>query len=285
MTTTQVLLLIKELSESGTQRINLLGGEPLIREDVGKIIKYAKARHMLVTMSSNGFFVPEKIEEIKKINQLLLTFDGPKKVYESFKGKGSYEKLIDAIKVCKENGINIGTMTILTNKNLKYVDDILRVAKKYNFLAYFQLLMHNTLTSGNTYMFLPSDKEYRKSITKILIKKKRGYPVGNSLKYLEYLLNWPDYKKSIFENWPFNIKKGKCWAGKLFCYIECDGYVYPCLPKAEKVIGENFLEKGFKRAFNAMGKLPLNCWCYFNLESNILFSLNPNAILNALTKL
>src|SRR3989338_9511571 len=67
LTTTQIFHLIDELRKNGTQRLGLWGGEPLLREDIGQIIDYAKEKGMFVTMDSNGYLVPEKTDKLKNL--------------------------------------------------------------------------------------------------------------------------------------------------------------------------------------------------------------------------
>ena len=62
--TTKILNLLQELKVAGTKRISLSGGEPLLREDIGDIIEFAKKLDISVSMNSNGSLVKKKISEI-----------------------------------------------------------------------------------------------------------------------------------------------------------------------------------------------------------------------------
>ena len=42
LTTREILDLVDQITKMGTQRLGLWGGEPLIRDDIGQIIDYAK---------------------------------------------------------------------------------------------------------------------------------------------------------------------------------------------------------------------------------------------------
>ncbi len=44
LTTKEAFSLIDQLVEAGTQRLALWGGEPLVRDDIGSIIDYAKIK-------------------------------------------------------------------------------------------------------------------------------------------------------------------------------------------------------------------------------------------------
>ena len=56
----------------------------MVREDIGKIVNYAKEKGIWVGINSNGSFVPAKINEIDKANLLVLSFDGPNR-YRMYK--------------------------------------------------------------------------------------------------------------------------------------------------------------------------------------------------------
>jgi len=49
----------------GTRRVVLLGGEPLVRPDIGEIIRLMKRQGMFVGMVTNGWLVPSRLEEIR----------------------------------------------------------------------------------------------------------------------------------------------------------------------------------------------------------------------------
>ncbi len=53
-TTEELLNLIEEFKNMGTRAIYISGGEPLLREDIGEIIRATKDRNMLCFMNTNG---------------------------------------------------------------------------------------------------------------------------------------------------------------------------------------------------------------------------------------
>src|SRR3989339_1445427 len=52
LTAGQIFAVIDELALAGTQYIGFTGGEPLIREDIGEIIKYALSKNIKVRVNS-----------------------------------------------------------------------------------------------------------------------------------------------------------------------------------------------------------------------------------------
>lgn len=273
MTTSKYYEVIDDLTKYGTIKISLLGGEPLLRQDISKIINYAKEKGLMVGLASNGFLVKKRINDIKNLDYLHLSFDGPEKIHDEQRQKGSYNKLIEGIKVASRyNNINITTTTVLTKYNLNCVDFIVKKAKELNFTCFFQPVSLRSFCS-NSYEMVPDKNEFKKTIKKIMDLKKGNNHIGNSIDALNYYYYWPD-------------KKLKCSAGTYFINIDPNGDVYSCLVRKEKDMDKplNYLTDGLKNAIINTSKI-VDCKfkCpYSYLEFNLLFSFKPNSIKNAL---
>lgn len=62
LTTKEMLELINLLYDRGTRWINFLGGEPLLRKDLGIILDHARKKGIYCEMSTNGLLVDQKIK-------------------------------------------------------------------------------------------------------------------------------------------------------------------------------------------------------------------------------
>lgn len=270
MTTEEVFHLLKELRASGCQRIALTGGEPLVREDIGKVINYAKKIGFFVSLNSNGFLVKDRIDEIKSVDMLHLSFDGPKKIHDKLKRRGFYSKLMEAIKLAKEHKIRVTTTTVITKYNVDSIDFILRKANEMKTFAYFQPVDKYPHASENVKRLFPPIQKYKEAIKKLIKAKIRGEYVGNSITTLRYLYDFPTYKKQI-----------NCFAGNFHVRIEADGTVIPCY-ETKCINPLNCLKVGFSKAYEKINKVSCTgCWCHSNIEYNYLFSLEPHTLLNA----
>ena len=280
LTTQEVFSLCDQLAESGTQRLGLWGGEPLIREDIGEIIDYAKKKGFYITLDSNGYLIPQKIDQLKNLDLLIISLDGSEEVHDKNREVGSYKKAIRALEIATKK-LSVWTITVLTKNNLDSIDYILDLAKKMKFYTTFQILHHNEyIAAPDVGTMLPSPREYRKAIEKLIKAKKTGAPIVSSFRYLEHLLKWQDYSKT------YRAEKKKsdipCWAGKVFCNIDTDGKVYPCTVFIEKIKSLNFLEVGLKKAFDntASSVKCSSCTASCLIEYNLMFSLYPDVIYN-----
>ncbi len=275
MSLAEITSLIGQIRALGGRRLGLWGGEPLLRDDIGEIISYARRRGLMVTLDSNGYLLPDKIEAVREVDHLILALDGPPQAHDQNRGTGSFPKAMAAIEAASGR-IPLWTITVLTRHNLDAVDYILEKARDYGFLATFQVLHHNDRLGRNTGDLIPRPEDYRAAIQKIIEAKKRGAPVGSSLKYLRHILRWEDYCR------PISVRRAgpaRCWAGRLYCNIDTDGAVYPCSLLVEKIPAVNSLAAGFKTAFNALRPAPCAaCTASCFTEYNYLYSLDVGAI-------
>lgn len=273
LTTEQLLRLIDQMAECGTERLGIWGGEPLLREDIGEIIRHAKRHAMYVTLDTNGYLLPERLPEIEALDHTIIALDGDEYAHDSNRGKGSYRKVIRAL----ENGsgkIKIWTITVLTKNNLSCIDHILELSRKYHFMPTFQILHHNEYLGSNDEL-MPTDEEYRAVIEELLRKKREGALIASSKRYLEHLRRWKNYS-SIYSTSPQNGRR--CLAGHLYCNVDTDGRVYPCSLLVGKVEGRDALSLGFGRAFRSLDPPPCqSCTAACYTEYNYLYSLDLGA--------
>lgn len=277
LTTLQIFNLIDQISKMGCQRIGLWGGEPLVRDDIGQIINYARSKGLFVTLDSNGYLVPKKIDRLAGLNHLVLAFDGDEKAHDLNRGRGSFEKLMAAIEAVSGK-VPFWTITVLTKNNLDSIDFILAQARKYKFLTTFQLLHHNDKLAANQKNLIPSAQDYRKVIKKLIFEKKNGAPIVSSVRYLNHILNWEDYHTAVSSQ----KKSGfKCWAGELYCNVDTDGGVYPCSLLVDKIPALNFIDVTFKEAFTSLNRGNCqDCIASCFSEYNYLYSLDPATIMD-----
>lgn len=272
LSTQQILRIIDELSGCGTRIIIFGGGEPLMVKDIGSIIDYCKDKGIYVGINTNGKLIPQKIEELRGLDSVRLSFDGPPEVNDFVRGKGAYDSLMRAVDALKKSGIPVKFNTTLTKYNIDSVDFILDKSRELNVPVKFQPVSYaHRRDKKIDYMFPPADK-YKNALRKIISEKKRNKLIISSVSGLGYLCNWPDHGK--FK---------ECYADKIICRIGPKGEVFPCTMMRHKYEFPNCLELGFKKAFYGMPRASCNgCWCTATLELNCLLNLKLDSILSLL---
>lgn len=282
MTLQQIKSLTDQVYAMGTRRIGIWGGEPLIRDDIGTIVNYILDRGIYVTLDSNGYLLPDRIDELKRLPHLLLSIDGDEKAHDSNREKGSFRKVMKAIESASSRKMNLWTITVLTRNNIdeKSIDYLLDLADEYRFNATFQVL-HHTDRMGDSSTLRPSPEDYHRALDYIIRKKREGRRIGTSFKALQHIRNWQDYRLSFI---PEKNSDWKCWGGKFFANVDADGSVYPCSLLVGIHPAKNFIDVGFETAYRSMPDIPCQqCLATCYSEYNLLFSLNPATILEWIT--
>lgn len=264
LSTDEVLSLLRELKDMGTKRISFSGGEPLLRNDIGKIINYCKDLRISPSMNSRGAGIEKKIVDIKKLDLLKVSIDGPEQIHDYLSGrKGAFKQSLRAVEISQKNGIKVTLTTTMTKYNIEHLDFVRELAKKYNTVVAFQPLKRLSRGVREMEDIYPERKKYRNAIEKLIeIKKQGNGHMRNSLIGLKHIYHWPDYPHL------------ECSAGKLFCIIETNGDLYPCDRINYKTELPNCVELGFRKAFENLPQV--NCsGCGFcgSLELNFLMGL------------
>ena len=244
--------------------IQFSGGEPTVRNDLGKIIDYTASKGISTSINTCGFGVPKEVGELKKLDLIKISLDGPPEVDKKVRGhKEAYNWAISAAEAAKKAGIKFTFCTTLTRYNLSSLEFMVNLARKYNTMVAFQPL--KTIYRGVEDMnsLYPTKEEWHKAMRN-LRELKRTYPenIRNSNLLIDHIADWPRYKKI------------KCWAGKVFCIIDVNGDVVPCdrvdYP-TENI--PNATELGFAEAFKKMPKARCSgCGFCGAMELNFLLS-------------
>ena len=287
--TEEAIRMIDGLARAGGVRLHLVGGEPMMRDDLGEVIGFAKRRGLYVTMATSGIRIPQLFDQVRETDLFLMSFDGPEETHDYLRNRGSYRVLREAMECLRKNHKEFWTTTVITRANIDRVDFVLDTAVAEGFICNFHLLFSSPekrLIPGYIHPQLPeaslaaSGEEYR-NILRYLLKRKRTdlkATIGDSVTYFQSLLDWGDFSETYRRRRSGHYS---CWAGKLFAYIDSNGDLYPCCDIIGQVPPRNILEMGFRRAFDSLPGIPCqSCIVACYAEMNLMFSLNPGSIRN-----
>lgn len=262
---------IDAFRDGGMGRASLIGGEPLLHRDVGAIIDHLKSRGVHTAMNTNGWLVPDRIEDVAKLDMVCLTLDGPRDLHDAQRKKGSYDKVIRALEVLRERRVPAVTMTVLTPGGADTVEHVLQVAQAFGHKAFFQLEHDKGCDVMAPLAPLLSGQRISKLAQRLIELKEAGLPVGNSRAVLEKQRN-ERYLGSCED----------CYAGQYYGYVLSDGTVAPCLLTQWQQTPGNGRQKGFVRAFHEMpAPQGPGCSCVPIHEVNRVLALDPRALWHA----
>lgn len=133
LSTEDMYKLFDDMLEVGTFFICLGGGEPFTRKDLFKILERGKKNQLAVSIVSNGLLITKEIVlELNKmdLDTLWISLDGLKENHENLRGKETYEKTLNVIKMLKENFKGKLAIRVSLNKdNIGEYLDLIKVAE------------------------------------------------------------------------------------------------------------------------------------------------------------
>lgn len=124
---------IDSLADFSQPMIILTGGEPLVREDIFLVAKYAAEKDLRVVMATCGHLVTPRIAAKMKASGIMavsvsLDSDNPE-AHDIFRGiPGAYEKTLEALEHLKAQNIPFQINTTVSKLNVKDLPQILEKA-------------------------------------------------------------------------------------------------------------------------------------------------------------
>jgi radical SAM protein with 4Fe4S-binding SPASM domain len=115
----------------GKTEVVVSGGEPLVYDDIFKIIEYLKSKEHKVILFTNGTLINKNnIKALKRyIDEIQISMEGiSKEYYEKIRGIGNYKKLLETISLIRGESIQL-TLAITVLVDL--LDDIEKELLKF----------------------------------------------------------------------------------------------------------------------------------------------------------
>lgn len=271
MSLDEVYDIVDGLARLGCQRIGLTGGEPLVRSDIGDIVRRCQDNDIFTGLVSNGALVIRRLKDIASLDLLQLSLDGPAKVHDAVREPGAHDRVVEAIAAARAEGMTVWLTTVLTRESVEHVDHVLDIARHYDLQVYVQPVVDYEICGPGAKKLLPDAERLREVLIYLMMVKRSEGLIGNSMEGLEHLMHWPEHPRGVH-----------CWAGTLYAHVYTDGRLYPCF----NMVGgpaPDARAAGIERAFADLEPPSCpGCWTYANLELNLLFSLDPGVVTNTL---
>ncbi|MGC9983465.1 MAG: radical SAM protein [Polyangia bacterium] len=100
LSTDEAEALIDELAAMGA-RLLISGGEPLMREDLPRLLRYARKRRVSLGLVSNGYLVPSMWSDVRDIPWFLFftSLDGTRAYHDQKRAPGSFDRVIKSLEL------------------------------------------------------------------------------------------------------------------------------------------------------------------------------------------
>ncbi len=271
--TEPLVKLLSEAASAGVHRVTLSGGEPLLRQDLGALIRTLAARGVSTGIDTNGALVPDRLAELDGISDATVSLDGDQEVHDEQRGDGSHAAAITGADALRRSRIPVVLAGVITNRNHARIGAVLDAAADLDARAIFQpatAWLHDT--------DLPNPLTPERDQLVDAFARLRSH------RHADRVANNPAYMDS-FDDWP-RMPRLPCPGGRIAAVVNPDGNVGNCDFDVPPDPWRDGLELGFAGAFASLPAPPPcdQCSCATTASVQRAMRLEPGAILDLLRR-
>ena len=281
LTLEEQLGVVDQMAHAGVAMIVLSGGEPLTNPHLSKLIERIRAYDIAISIDSNGVLMDRAmVESLKRagVASVELSLDSiDPSAHDRFRGlDGAFEKTLNALDLCSEAGFFTTIATTTTAMNYADSSKLITLAKNHgaNRVVFFDLI-----PAGRGRGIEQLRLTQRQLLDLMALVKRES--TGNGIEVFTELPQFVVYSSTDDENSISNhadrsisIERftvstffdctgrnnayrrfarylGGCPAGRIYCNIQPNGNVTPCMFMPEYPVAGNLRKQSFKEIWNS----------------------------------
>lgn len=165
--------LIDEMAAAGVLLVSLTGGEPLMRPDIGEIVRHIKRRGLICKVNTNGILVRQRLDDLREVDLLQVSIDGPPGVHDVLRGEGTGAEAARGLDLARREGIPCQVVTCLTSATVERFDEVVDWAVRRKLRVHVQLLSGNFVAPDDLARSQPERRRLVEVLDRLL-QLKRG---------------------------------------------------------------------------------------------------------------
>lgn len=225
--------IVLQLKRMGVCEISITGGEPLLHNDITKIIDLVVTNGFNLQICTNGLLITENfINKIKQYSSCFFRFsisiDGIEKEHDYLRGQGTFNKIMNNIRILKENSFMFAVNTVLHKQNINSLEEFLDLLNSMDIKSCsFNFIRNFGRTHDSDLEIIGDELELAKYCVQ---KKLLNFSKKETMSfYFNYntITNGEIFKS---ENQLFDfLELSRCGAGSIIMTIKANGEVLPCV--------------------------------------------------------
>jgi len=271
LTTEEAKKTIDDFKDAGVVAIAFSGGEPLMRKDFFEIAEYAVKNNFYCSVASNGTIITPAIAKKMKnkgIEYVEISLDGFEKEHDAFRGiNGAWKRACKGIKNCVAAGLDTCVATTITQYNVKSIPKFIKFIEEKLGVKRFLAFNYVPTRRGKEIIGKDLSPQQRQELLDFLYSK-----LTDKGCRLSALTTAPQFARVAVDNSGPTISThfvnketmgmsgrtkvlsefiGGCGAGRLYCGMEPNGDILPCVFMPIKLgnIKENNIKEIWKNSF------------------------------------
>ena len=215
---------IRAVEECAAPVVSIPGGEPLLLEDIHRIVAELIARKKFVYLCTNALLLEKRLNDFTPSPYLTFSIhiDGLKEDHDALSGRsGVFENAVSGIRLLKSQGFRVTTNTTLYRGETPQ-----NAARLFDFLTSLGVEGMTVAPAFNYDTASPDDDFFlhRTEVTRLFqeifeMGKRRNWNFSHSNRYLQFLAGKRDYRCTPWGNPTRNI-----FGWQRPCYLIDDGY-------------------------------------------------------------
>lgn len=235
LSTEEMLSLIRELAEIKVFSLRISGGEPLVREDIFRLMDEIARHPMRMSLNTNAMLVDDgvsrRLAEYRRVDEVMVSLDGScAEVHDALRGSRSFARTVRGIENLLLRGHQVTIYTTVTRLNRLDLEGTARLAKglgigtvKFNEL----LPQGNAMNHLSDLMLSPSER--RSVIERVMeMREELGDLVCGTCLDAGVMFDGMERARERIAAQDFHHCLVGCRAGIMDCTIRPDGWVVPC---------------------------------------------------------
>ena len=214
MSTQEIFKMLDEARSFGIGVYNAWTVEPLLRDDLPKILRHAKSLGFITSLITNGRLLLQRAKELPDLDYLSVSVDGIKS-YRELRGI-DLQEVLEGIMAAKKAGHEILMNCVINSKNMGELEDLAHLAKNLGTWISFEPLHESSGIDEKIWsdLGIRDLSRYESAVDRLIELKKKGFPIINSETYLKMI-------KSL-------EPKFKCHASDIILHVSSDGTIENC---------------------------------------------------------
>lgn len=284
-TLAEITGILDTLHRMGTVFIQLMGGEPLLRDDIGEIVAHCRKRGFHTDLLTNGMRLPERLAAVREVDSICLSLDGQEESTDRNRGRGVFKAVLRAIQLCRTQRIPVRLNAVLTDEttdaDLAFLFSLARRERLLlNFCPSFAFVPR--AAASPPAQLRVADARMRAMLHQIITARRQGAPVQFSEQAHQLAATWPfSYAKQTARaaELPATYRPFPCRHGDFVVMLDADGRLYPCCNMWNTGPLVNVHDSGFAAAYARLARRDCAaCYICSYVDRNGLLALNPRVL-------
>lgn len=214
MSTPEIFRMLDDARSFGIGVYNAWTAEPLLREDLPDLLRYAKNTGMITSLITNGKLLTSRVDELCDLDYLSVSIDGIDS-HRELRGF-DVEEVLEGIRVARTAGHEVLMNCVISGKNIDELEDLVNLAEELGVRISFEPINESSGIANEVWdeLGIRDLPRYQRAVDRLVELKKSGAPIINSSTYLKMIRSLkPEFR---------------CRASDIIVHVTANGDIESC---------------------------------------------------------